>query len=216
MNSQKMVNWIGQSLFITLILHYFIKLSYIVGSYCMFFSGSSVILPVAGLYASWPCLALVFLFRSAHSLLNPIYFITHYFPGMGAALSMRFNHWMISVATPAVCMMLFMMHPVAGQVWIYSCYWLIPMIIYFLEQRTGPMYFLTALRSTFIAHALGSVIWAYLKPITVAQWQLLLPIVVLERLVFAGSITICCMTIDWIKTRRVKAEHTTNACVVES
>lgn len=217
MNSQKISSWIVQSLFITFILQYFIKLSYIVGSYHMFFSGSNIILPVTAVYSSLPCLGLIFFFRCFNALFNPFLFITHYLPGIGAALSMRFNHWFISVLIPACCMFLFIMHPIAGQVWIYSLYWLIPMIIFVVEQLNGSRNrFLQALRSTFIAHAIGSVIWAYLKPMTIAQWQLLIPLVMVERLVFAGSITICCIAIDWIKSRGNIKLWITNARVVES
>ena len=200
MNSQKIYNWIGQTVLISLILRYFIKISYVVGSYHMFFSCAPVILPVAGLYTSLPCLAFIFIVRSFNTLLNPAFFAMHYLPGFVGALSMRFNKWFVSVLVPAICMLFFILHPVAGQVWIYSLYWFIPMIVhggqYVFNWQSNR--FLQALRSTFIAHAIGSVSWAYLKPMTVSQWQLLLPVVMVERLMYAGSIAIVCIIVDYM------------------
>lgn len=228
MNSQKIFNWIGLHSFIAFTISSFAKIGYLLslsnGLIC--FSASMMVMPIAGAYASlsslWMLIVIRFLmsvFLCKATILT--FFATHYLAGFGAALAMRFNHWIISVLLPASCMVLFIMHPVAGQVWFYSLYWLIPMIIYVMEQRNwaaqffGAAQLLVALRSTFIAHAVGSVVWAYLKPMTIAHWQLLLPIVALERCVLAGAIAICCISIDWLKSRNAKLP-VTHAGVVES
>jgi hypothetical protein len=61
-------------------------------------------------------------------------------------------------------------------------YWLIPVILYVVPQRS---LFLNGLGSTFVAHAVGSVIWLYTVPMTAGMWMGLMPIVALERILFA-------------------------------
>jgi hypothetical protein len=50
--------------------------------------------------------------------------------------------------------------------------------------------FTHALTATFIAHAVGSTIWIYSQPTTPAFWLALIPIVALERLIYAVGITV--------------------------
>ena len=47
-----------------------------------------------------------------------------------------------------------------------------------------------ALASTFIAHAVGSVIWLYTVPMTAAAWIALIPLVACERMLYASGIVI--------------------------
>jgi hypothetical protein len=74
---------------------------------------------------------------------------------------------------------------VGSQVWYYSLYWLIPMVLYFAPKNL----FLRSLGSTFTAHAIGSVLFLYSIPTAPALWIMLLPIVAIERLVFAAGIS---------------------------
>src|SRR5216684_1589321 len=73
-----------------------------------------------------------------------------------ATLYWATNHYTIRLLLPIACMGLFVIHPIGAQAFVYSLYWLIPVILYFIPQRS---LFLQALGSTFIAHAVGSVIW---------------------------------------------------------
>ncbi len=50
--------------------------------------------------------------------------------------------------------------------------------------------FLHSLTSTFIAHAVGSVIWLYATPMTPEFWYALIPVVAVERLVIASGMTL--------------------------
>ncbi len=45
-----------------------------------------------------------------------------------------------------------------------------------------------ALASTFIAHAVGSVIWLYTVPMVASAWLALIPIVACERLLYTAGI----------------------------
>ncbi len=96
---------------------------------------------------------------------------------------------LLQLVLPAICMGLFALHPVGNQAFSYALYWLIPMAIFFARRYVSSV-FLTALSSTFIAHAVGSVIWLYTVPMTSAQWLGLIPIVAAERLVFAVGATL--------------------------
>ncbi len=90
---------------------------------------------------------------------------------------------------PLFCMALFNSHPVGRLAYLYSLYWLIPASLFFL-QRLLPQslqLFSIALTSTFLAHALGSVLYIYMYPTTSAFWLALLPVVAFERLLFAGA-----------------------------
>lgn len=81
----------------------------------------------------------------------------------------------------------FIVHPVGGAAWAYSLYWLIPVALYMIRKES---LFLTALGSTFTAHAVGSVIWIYANPMTPQTWLALIPVVFIERLVFASGMVV--------------------------
>jgi len=92
---------------------------------------------------------------------------------------------------PITCMMLFITHPIGNEAWGYSLYWLIPVGIAsarFLNfaQHT----FFSGLQSTFVAHAVGSIIWLYTVPMTSGQWLALIPLVAIERFTLAGLMTV--------------------------
>jgi len=89
---------------------------------------------------------------------------------------------MIRCLMPLGCMLLFVLHPVGADAWIYAMYWWIPVILY-ITQRND--LFAMALGSTFVAHAVGSVIWLYTVPMAASTWLALIPIVLIERLLFA-------------------------------
>lgn len=81
----------------------------------------------------------------------------------------------------------FIAHPVGAQAWVYSLYWLVPIVLYAVRKKNM---FLEALGSTFTAHAVGSVIWIYCDPMTPQAWLTLIPVVLVERLVFASGIVV--------------------------
>ncbi len=94
---------------------------------------------------------------------------------------------MIRVVVPIGAMLLFIAHPVGAHAWVYAMYWWIPVVLY-CSQRNN--LFSTALGSTFIAHAVGSVIWLYTVPMTAPAWISLLPVVIIERLLFATGMVV--------------------------
>jgi hypothetical protein len=131
------------------------------------------------------------------SLLSAVYFrcmVSH------RALWNRYLQGVLSILIPAFCMILFSLHPVAGQAWFYSLYWLIPIVIGTIGLLGYKMIFLDYICATFIAHAVGSVIWCYLMPITVGKWFALIPLVAVERFVFAGSQFLFVLAISFLSS----------------
>jgi len=102
---------------------------------------------------------------------------------------------------PLACMALFMLHPVGRQAWFYSLYWVIPIAATLFKNKL----FLKSLGSTFTAHAVGSVAFLYLIPTTPALWVALIPIVFMERMLFAAGISASFVlfntALSWVESR---------------
>ncbi len=86
---------------------------------------------------------------------------------------------------PLACMALFIAHPEGRAAWFYSLYWLIPVIaaVWFESSLIA-----RALGATFTAHAIGSIAFLYAFNIPTATWITLIPIVAVERGLFALGI----------------------------
>lgn len=95
---------------------------------------------------------------------------------------------------PCICMILFVCHPVAGSAFLYSFYWFIPMVLYFSKSQNT---LCVALSSTFVAHAVGSVMWLYSTNMSAEQWLALIPVVAFERLVAVLGIVFFYMLIKF-------------------
>ncbi len=117
-----------------------------------------------------------------------LHYLAFYIPGFfAAAYWASSSSMLIRVLVPILCMIAFIAHPVGGAAWLYAMYFLIPVLLYFRSKNN---IFSTALGSTFVAHAVGSVIWVYTVPMTVFAWLALIPVVIIERLLFAIGMTI--------------------------
>ena len=112
--------------------------------------------------------------------LTPMLFAAYYFGTHG-----RKKLKELSTAVPILCMALFMLHPVGAQVWFYSLYWVIPVAAKFFPERL----LLKSLGATFTAHAVGSTLFLYTVPTLPELWVVLIPIVAVERIVFALGIS---------------------------
>ena len=94
------------------------------------------------------------------------------------------------VIVPMIAIALFVLHPVGRQVWYFSLFWTIPIIAKFFPQRL----FLRSLGATFAAHAVGGAIWVWSVPMTPELWIALIPVVIIERLLFASGIAVSFVT----------------------
>lgn len=76
-----------------------------------------------------------------------------------------------------ICIILFLVHPIGQEAWLYPLIWLIPLIATFGKRRL----ILNSLGATFTAHAVGSTIFLYAFGLTPQIWLALIPVVLLER-----------------------------------
>jgi len=111
------------------------------------------------------------------------HYLAYHIPGFCAALYWSSRSAVIGVLLPLVCIGLFLLNPIGLMSAPYVLFWLIPIVLYWQKDTI----FYVALSSTFIAHAVGSVIWLYTVPTTSALWLSLIPIVIIERLAFASG-----------------------------
>lgn len=104
----------------------------------------------------------------------------------------RWQQFFVNLFIPLFCFVAFCVHSSVGHGWIYGLYWFIPVLFYLLQtyRIIEVSSFITALKSTFIAHAIGSVIWCYVMPMTADRWISLIPVVAVERLAFAAGMTL--------------------------
>jgi hypothetical protein len=96
----------------------------------------------------------------------------------------------VSVVVPVIAIILFNLNPVGRQVWYFSLFWTIPIIASFFRNRL----FMRSLGATFTAHSVGGAIWAWTVPMTPEMWIALIPVVIIERLLFASGISLSFVT----------------------
>jgi len=167
-----------------------LQFGHIVGSMrAASFSGTSVMVPLAGLFGGvWEC-GVLSAFLMAGSWCKGVAILkasTYGIPSFFGALYWVRPSLLTRCGVPAVCMILFWLHPVGFAAFAYALYWLIPISLYWYGRRYGNRFYLDAIGSTFVAHAVGSVIWLYTIPMSPQTWLLLVPIVIQERLLIAG------------------------------
>lgn len=107
-------------------------------------------------------------------------------------LPMIFGVWFFAkkegklLVIPALSIIVFNLHPVGRSVWFYSLFWVIPFLVWPFRER---FLLFKSLGSTMTAHAVGGAIWIWAFPTTVAFWTALIPIVIMERSIFALGIS---------------------------
>ena len=107
-------------------------------------------------------------------------------PGMCASLCWSTRSLSVRALLPLVCMALFVLHPVGGSAAGYALYWLIPAALALCTRNVV----CDALISSFVAHAVGSVIWLYTVPMVASQWLGLIPVVPFERCAIAAGMVL--------------------------
>jgi len=105
------------------------------------------------------------------------------------------NRWVLLF--PLLSMVSFWAHPVGREVWYYPLMWLIPLAAYFKRDWL----YLRALGATFTAHAVGGAAWIWAFNLPASVWQGLIPVVAMERLVFAGGISLAYLIFSYAFSR---------------
>ncbi len=113
--------------------------------------------------------------------MTPMMFAAYYF---WRSASRGFSD-RLGLVVPAAAMLAFWLHPVGQQAWFYALYWTIPIAAKFLPEGL----LLRSLGSTFTAHCVGSVLFLYTIPTVPELWLALIPVVAVERGVFALGIS---------------------------
>lgn len=174
---------------VALFLTHLCKMSPILGSSCSFFSLADALMPLTGIFGIGAALIAAFARGSLSFLANShsLFSLVYHTPGFCASASWAYSNKLTRCVLPLACMILFWAHPVGFRAAPYALYWVIPVFIFFSKKKG---IFLQALSATFIAHAVGSVIWLYLKALPVAIWWALIPVVPFERLSNAALMTV--------------------------
>lgn len=165
----------------------YLPFNWIVGSQFAMFSWSSVFAPVIALQFGLGWVGCFFVSSKLLTGASLSKFLLHRLPLVCSARAFaKADVWM-SVVVPLASIMLFIVHPVGGQAWLYAMYWLIPVMLWIATQSVWSR----ALQASFVAHAVGSVIYLYTGSISVEVWMNLIPLVAVERLAMAGGMVIC-------------------------
>lgn len=88
---------------------------------------------------------------------------------------------------PIAGMIAFWMHPVGAEAWGYALLWCIPIVATVFAHKHV---FLRSLGATFQAHIVGSVAFLYTISMPAAAWWGLIPVVLVERGLFAAGISV--------------------------
>ena len=112
------------SSFVVMNCAYFIPFTKLWGSFCSTFSWSSIAAPVASYHFG---LLSVFSMIACKSFLNPqkllMFMLCKRLPLFVSSWAFSSKNWITSLLIPATCIVLFIAHPVGGQVFYYSSYW---------------------------------------------------------------------------------------------
>lgn len=129
--------------------------------------------------------------------------IIRLFPVMFAAIYFGRKN-VFNIIVPILAMVSFNLNPVGREVWYYSLFWLIPVAAYFYQERS---LIVKALGATFAAHAVGGAIWIWAFHLPKAVWVSLIPIVAMERLMFAAGIVVSYLVmnnvLNWINSKNI-------------
>lgn len=101
--------------------------------------------------------------------------------------------WILIV--PIIAMIAFWAHPEGRIVWYYALYWLIPIIMYFVYDKS---IIARALGTTFTAHCAGSVLFLYAFNLKSTIWLSLIPIVWKERVLMTLGITLTFISFNYL------------------
>lgn len=168
------------------------------------FSAFDSFAPISGAFiGSWPGIIAVFAAQIAN-------FFVHGSGSVDFGFVIRlaptlFAVWYFSsksktnLVIPLLAILAFNLNPVGRSVWYYSLFWLIPVVCYFLKEK-----FLAAraLGATFTAHAVGGALWIYFFHLPKEVWISLIPVVAVERIVFAAGIYVAYLAFNAVLNER--------------
>ena len=194
-----------------------LKASFMVGSINAFFSATNILVPVTagcvGMATLSGALGVKILLGLLFGKVALATLLVNTVPGWFGSWALVSRHWVVRILVPLICMALFMFHHEGAHASIYTLYWLIPVCLYFSRLS-----FAQALSSTFVAHAVGSVLWIYTTNMAASAWLLLIPIVAVERITFAVGIVMAQTLLAYLtnKITTTRAAHLFLSSTLES
>lgn len=123
-----------------------------------------------------------------------------------------------ALVAPVLAIIAWNLHSIGREVWYYSMFWLIPLLMYrfhkFLPAR--------ALGATFTAHAVGGAAWIWAFSLPAKVWIGLIPVVAMERglfalgicatyLLFKGSFALIGKKIPYLRLHEAAADQNSRA-----
>lgn len=181
------------------------------------FSYSHCLSPLIGIFAGVPGAFLLFFIRSFFKFCTQFctFSTVHaavcacHLPTLAAALylsilssSQHTTHFykkLVFALIPILCILIFCIKTYGTVACFYSVFWFIPLATLFTPHNN---FYAHMLGSTFTAHAVGSVLWLFFGPaMTPEMWVGLMPIVVIERLLFASGMMISYSMVTGIISR---------------
>jgi hypothetical protein len=172
-----------------------LNFSKLIGSEAQYFTMFQFFGPIAGGFLGIAGAAVVFIAQVANSVISGKSLATldllRLLPMVFGALFFSQYKRMglddrLGIAIPLLCIAAFWLNPIGQQAWYYALFWTIPLIVKFLPDKL----FLRSLGSTFTAHAVGGAIWVWTVPMAAAQYNALMLITPMERLLFAAGIAV--------------------------
>lgn len=94
---------------------------------------------------------------------------------------------LFNILVPLAAIVIFWVMPQSRHAWYFALLWLIPVAMYFVQER---WLLARALGATFTAHAVGGALWALFNPLPAKTWNFLIPIVLKERAIFTIGIAV--------------------------
>lgn len=165
-------------LFFLALSAYLFPFNWILGSHAAFFSFSSIMLPALGYHTSLLYVTFAFLTKGAFVFSYSFYFFLRRLPLLFATAALQKRSFLLYVVLPVSMMVLFIADPVGRSVFYYSFFWFVPIGLYSFFKDS---LLLRSFAASFIAHAIGSVVWLYTTSIPAEIWTALMPIVPIER-----------------------------------
>lgn len=173
----------------------FAKTSFIFGSQSAFFSLNQCVSPLVYPFGNAASTIFFFLVRTGITFMfAPTTLLVYHIPSFLGAFafgspqkdSVRYRIVLFSFF--ALSIFLFVIHPIGREAFGYCALWIIPICALFFRLSI----FSRALISTFVTHATGSLITLYTtNMLTPVQWLGIIPIALVERIVFALGIVMC-------------------------
>lgn len=88
----------------------------------------------------------------------------------------------LALVLPIVSILVFLANPVGRAVWYFALLWMIPLAVSPFRKKS---LFANSVFATFSSHAVGGALWIWAFNTTPLYWNMLIPIVILERTIFA-------------------------------